>query len=97
MDGIVRLEELLALRPSPIFFECVSGSRAYGTATATSDEDIRGIFAVPAASYLDLVTPPNASRLSCLPDGRLKFAPSWTVTPQPQLNIPRPRIPTQKR
>ena len=50
MDGIVRLEELLALRPSPIFFECVSGSRAYGTATATSDEDIRGIFAVPAAS-----------------------------------------------
>ena len=59
MDGIVRLEELLALRPSPIFFECVSGSRAYGTATATSDEDIRGIFAVPAVSYLDLVTPPD--------------------------------------
>ena len=59
MDGIVRLEELLALRPSPIFFECVSGSRAYGTATATSDEDIRGIFAVSAATYLDLVTPPD--------------------------------------
>ena len=59
MDDIVLLEQLLALQPSPILFECVGGSRAYGTATATSDEDIRGVFAVPAASYLDLTPPPN--------------------------------------
>lgn len=59
MGDIVLLEKLLALQPSPIVFECVGGSRAYGTITATSDEDIRGIFAVPAASYMDLVPPPD--------------------------------------
>lgn len=58
MADIVLLEQLLAFQPSPILFECVGGSRAYGTATATSDEDIRGIFAVPAASYIDLAHPP---------------------------------------
>jgi hypothetical protein len=40
-----------------ILFECIAGSRAYGTATAASDEDIRGIFAVPAHAYLDLTRP----------------------------------------
>ena len=57
MNDILLLEQLLALRPSPILFECVGGSRAYGTVTATSDEDIRGIFGVPAASYLALAPP----------------------------------------
>ncbi|MBL8301108.1 MAG: nucleotidyltransferase domain-containing protein [Rhodanobacteraceae bacterium] len=42
-----------------ILFECVAGSRAYGTASADSDEDIRGIFALPRASYADLTAPPN--------------------------------------
>lgn len=42
-----------------ILFDCVAGSRAYGTAQADSDEDIRGIFVLPAAAYLDLVPPPN--------------------------------------
>lgn len=42
-----------------ILFECVAGSRAYGTASADSDEDIRGIFVLPRASYADLETPPN--------------------------------------
>ena len=59
MDDIVRLEQLFALRPSPILFECIAGSRAYGTSTSQSDEDIRGIFAVSAATYLDLVPPPD--------------------------------------
>jgi hypothetical protein len=36
----------------------VAGSRAYGTATADSDEDLRGVYAVPARAYLALQTPP---------------------------------------
>ena len=42
-----------------VLFECVAGSRAYGTASADSDEDIRGIFALPRARYADLAAPPN--------------------------------------
>jgi len=42
-----------------ILFDCVAGSRAYGTSHADSDEDIRGIFVLPAAAYLDLAPPPN--------------------------------------
>ncbi len=53
------LDELLAANPRNILFECTAGSRAYGTATAASDEDIRGIFAVAAGEYLDLVRPPD--------------------------------------
>jgi uncharacterized protein len=41
-----------------ILFECIAGSRAYGTATADSDEDIRGIFALPANAYLGLQPAP---------------------------------------
>jgi hypothetical protein len=43
--------------PTAVLFECVAGSRAYGTGVSTSDEDIRGLFAVPAARYLDLTSP----------------------------------------
>jgi uncharacterized protein len=53
------LETLRSHRANAILFECVAGSRAYGTTTSTSDEDIRGIFAVPASSYLSLVRPPD--------------------------------------
>lgn len=51
--------ELLATRPDSILFECIAGSRAYGTANANSDEDTRGIFAIPARDYLNLERPPD--------------------------------------
>lgn len=50
------LEELQK-GPGAILFECIAGSRAYGTAVAGSDEDIRGVFALPARTYLDLTAP----------------------------------------
>jgi uncharacterized protein len=53
------LDELRTTRVSSILFECIAGSRAYGTSTAASDEDVRGILAVPASSYIDLVRPPD--------------------------------------
>lgn len=45
--------------PAAILFECIAGSRAYGTHNADSDEDIRGIFALPAQAYLSLQAAPN--------------------------------------
>lgn len=51
------LEQLVSPDASAVLFECLAGSRAYGTANAESDDDIRGIFAVPVASYLDLERP----------------------------------------
>lgn len=53
---INNLDALLA-QPHHILFETLSGSRAYGTAHAESDEDIRGIYALPQSSYLGLVQP----------------------------------------
>ncbi len=50
-------EQLLATHSHAILFECIAGSRAYGTANANSDEDTRGIFAVPARNYLNLERP----------------------------------------
>lgn len=37
-----------------IIFECISGSRAYGLATASSDTDIRGVFILPKEKYYSL-------------------------------------------
>jgi uncharacterized protein len=59
------LDELRSRTPSPIIFECVAGSHAYGTSTSSSDEDVRGVFAVPGISYLSLIQP--ADQIS---DGR---------------------------
>jgi predicted nucleotidyltransferase len=56
---MITLDELRTAGASSVLFECIAGSRAYGTSTTASDEDIRGIFAVPAASYMDLVRPPD--------------------------------------
>ncbi|UFH53185.1 DNA polymerase beta superfamily protein [Spirosoma sp. KNUC1025] len=37
-----------------ILFECISGSRAYGTDLPTSDTDIRGVFVLPQAELYGL-------------------------------------------
>jgi len=37
-----------------IIFECISGSRAYGLDTATSDTDIRGVFIAPKEQFYGL-------------------------------------------
>jgi len=43
--------------PPNLLFECIAGSYAYGTTTAGSDQDIRGIFAVSSQAYLHLSRP----------------------------------------
>lgn len=37
-----------------IIFECISGSKSYGLATATSDTDIRGVFILPKELFYSL-------------------------------------------
>jgi len=54
---MMTLDDLLKNHRHHILFSCVAGSRAYGTNTTESDEDLRGIYAVPARSYLSLATP----------------------------------------
>ncbi|HEX7815828.1 DNA polymerase beta superfamily protein [Dyella sp.] len=51
------LDSLLAHQTPALLFECVGGSHAYGTATAESDLDIRGIFVFPASAYVALQAP----------------------------------------
>jgi uncharacterized protein len=53
------LDHLRINNSDAILFECVAGSRAYGTDIMTSDEDVRGVFAVHSAAYLDLSRPPD--------------------------------------
>jgi uncharacterized protein len=48
------LDELLKSGDDRVIFSCVAGSRAYGTQVQGSDEDIRGIYAVPSLAYLPL-------------------------------------------
>jgi hypothetical protein len=49
-DGITMktLNDLLQVSLDCALFSCVAGSRAYGTHTHESDEDIRGVYAVRA-------------------------------------------------
>ena len=54
----VKTLEQLTGDDSSVIFECVAGSRAYGTTTSSSDEDRRGLFVVPATDYLSLASPP---------------------------------------
>ncbi len=42
-----------------VIFRGIVGSRAYGTANAQSDTDIRGVFTMPSAAYVRLVAPPK--------------------------------------
>ncbi len=47
--------DIEALKKSgSIIFECISGSRAYGLATPTSDTDIRGVFILPKNQFYSL-------------------------------------------
>ncbi|WP_431166674.1 nucleotidyltransferase domain-containing protein [Tenacibaculum halocynthiae] len=46
------LEELK--KSGSIIFECISGSRAYGLQTPTSDTDIRGVFVLPKEQFYSL-------------------------------------------
>jgi predicted nucleotidyltransferase len=52
------LEDLLENCRHHVLFSCVAGSRAYGTNTYESDEDLRGLYAVLARRYLALESPP---------------------------------------
>lgn len=51
------LEDLLERAPERILFAAIVGSQAYGTATAESDEDVHGLFVLPANEYLALSPP----------------------------------------
>jgi hypothetical protein len=46
------IEELK--KSNGIIFECISGSRAYGLQTPTSDTDIRGVFILPKEQFYSL-------------------------------------------
>lgn len=46
------IEELK--KSGTIIFECISGSRAYGLDTPTSDTDIRGVFILPKTNFYSL-------------------------------------------
>lgn len=52
------LDALTQHQRERIVFECVSGSRAYGTANAESDTDIRGVFAQGAGEFVALLPLP---------------------------------------
>lgn len=47
-----------------ILLECISGSRAYGLATPTSDTDIKGVFLLPKADFYGLNYIPQISNES---------------------------------
>jgi RNA repair pathway DNA polymerase beta family len=55
------LDDLLEGSQDHVLFSCVAGSRAYGTSTHESDEDIRGLYAVRSGRYLDLEPPPRCA------------------------------------
>jgi predicted nucleotidyltransferase len=54
----MNLELLTSAHRHRILFECVSGSRAYGTSNAESDTDIRGVFAQSSTDFIALSPPP---------------------------------------
>jgi predicted nucleotidyltransferase len=54
----VDLDHLLGAERHRILFECISGSRAYGTSNADSDTDIRGVFAQPTTEFVAFASPP---------------------------------------
>ncbi|MBK1879868.1 DNA polymerase beta superfamily protein [Pelagicoccus mobilis] len=62
MPKPLTIEDLRGDSRSPIIFESIVGSQAYGTSLESSDVDIKGIFVLPAADYLSLhEVPPQIS------------------------------------
>ena len=57
MPFITHLEELQTQHADAILATYLVGSRAYGTATAESDEDYRGVFVLPKREYLSIREP----------------------------------------
>lgn len=57
MHNTINLKSLLKHKSRALIYECIAGSRAYGTAHNDSDEDIRGIFILPKKHYLSVTTP----------------------------------------
>jgi predicted nucleotidyltransferase len=53
----MNLDSLINDYQSSIIYECISGSRAYGTVRQDSDEDIRGIFILPRSFDLMINLP----------------------------------------
>ncbi len=53
----MNLDSLLTEYKSSIIYECISGSRAYGTSRPDSDEDMRGIFILPRNFELTINIP----------------------------------------
>ncbi|WP_342330123.1 nucleotidyltransferase domain-containing protein [Pedobacter sp. FW305-3-2-15-E-R2A2] len=47
-----------------LLFECVSGSRSYGLATATSDRDLKGVYYLPKSEFYGLTYTPQISNES---------------------------------
>lgn len=52
------LAELLSSARGHLLFQSLAGSHAYGTAGSDSDQDLRGVYALPASAYLKLAAPP---------------------------------------
>lgn len=52
MSDLISLEE--ARSKENLLFECVAGSRAYGTDTPESDTDLRGVFVMPRNQFFGL-------------------------------------------
>lgn len=50
----MNVQSLIESYDSSIIYECISGSRAYGTSHPDSDEDIRGIYILPRILELSL-------------------------------------------
>ena len=59
MNAPITLDQLRLQHRQRLLFECVAGSRAYGTAGESSDVDLRGIHVQPASDFLRISAPPD--------------------------------------
>jgi len=56
-QSIRNLRDLLSRNADALIYRCVAGSHAYGTDIPGSDIDLRGVYVLPAASYLAIARP----------------------------------------